>query len=65
MSEFITVTGLAQLLADYPDRAPEGLAKKLSDWAAVIIRRSENLWDFPKLGDAPDQWTPLGDSPQK
>ena len=64
MSEFITVTGLAQLLADYPDRAPAGLAKKLNDWAAVVVRRSENLWDFRKLGDAPDQWTPLGDKPQ-
>jgi hypothetical protein len=65
MSEFVTVTGLAHLLADYPDRAPAGLAKKLSDWAAVIIRRSENLWDFRKLGDGPHQWTPIGDSPQK
>ncbi len=64
MSEFVTVTGLAQLLADYPDRAPAGLAKKLNDWAAVVIRRSENLWDFRKLGDAPDQWTPIGDKPQ-
>jgi hypothetical protein len=64
MSEFITVSGLAQLLADYPDRAPAGLAKKLNDWAAIVIRRSENLWDFRKLGDAPDQWTPIGDRPQ-
>lgn len=64
MSEFVTVTGLAQLLADYPDRAPAGLAKKLNDWAAVLIRRSENPWDFRKLGDAPDQWTPLGEKPQ-
>ena len=64
MSEFVTVTGLAQLLADYPDRAPAGLAKKLNDWAAVVIRRSGNLWDFRKLGDAPDQWTPIGDRPQ-
>ncbi len=65
MSEFVTVTGLAQLLADYPDRAPAGLAKKLNDWAAVVIRRSDNLWDFRKYGDAPDQWTPMGDKPQK
>lgn len=64
MSEFVTVTGLSQLLADHPDRAPVGLAKKLNDWAAVVIRRSENLWDFRKLGDAPQQWTPIGDRPQ-
>ena len=64
MSEFLTVTGLAQLLADYPAQAPAGLAKKLNDWAAVVIRRSDNLWDFRKLGDAPDQWTPLGEKPQ-
>lgn len=64
MSEFVTVTGLAQLLAEFPDRAPSGLAKKLNDWAAVVIRRSENLWDFRKLGDDPQRWTPTGDRPQ-
>jgi hypothetical protein len=63
MSEFITVTGLAQLLAEYPARAPAGLAEKLNAWAAVVIRRSANLWDFRKLGDAPDQWTPTGEKP--
>jgi hypothetical protein len=63
MSEFITMTGLAHLLRDYPDRAPAGLAKKINEWADVVIRRSDNLWDFRKLGDAPDQWTPMGDKP--
>lgn len=63
MSEFITVTGLAHLLAEYPDRAPAGLAPKLRDWADVVIRRSANLWDFRKLGDGPDQWTPMGEKP--
>jgi hypothetical protein len=65
MSEFITVTGLAHFLREYPDRAPEGLAAKLNDWAKVVIRRSDNMWDFRKLGDEPDNWTPMGDSPQK
>jgi hypothetical protein len=65
MSEFLTVTGLAHLLAEYPSRAPAGLAQKLNDWAAVVIRRSDNLWDFRKHGDAPNQWTPMGDTPQK
>jgi hypothetical protein len=63
MSEFITVTGLAHLLSEYPASAPAGLAKKLNDWAAVVIRRAANLWDFRKLGDAPDQWTPMGEKP--
>ncbi|TAE78628.1 MAG: hypothetical protein EAZ65_04520 [Verrucomicrobia bacterium] len=65
MSEFLTVTGLSHLLREYPDHAPKGLAKKLNDWAKVLVRRSDNLWDFRKLGDEPDNWTPMGDSPQK
>jgi len=65
MSEFLTITGLAHFLREYPDRAPEGLAAKLNDWAKVLIRRSDNLWDFRKLGDEPNNWTPMGDSPQK
>lgn len=65
MSEFLTVTGLAHFLREYPDRAPKGLAAKLNEWAKVVIRRSDNLWDFRKLGDEPDNWTPMGDSPQK
>jgi hypothetical protein len=65
MSEFLTVTGLAHFLREYPERAPKGLANKLNDWAKVLVRRSDNMWDFRKLGDAPDSWTPMGDSPQK
>lgn len=64
MSEFITVTGLAHLLREYPESAPKGLGKKLNDWASVVIRRADNLWDFRKLDDK-DGWTPMGDSPQK
>jgi hypothetical protein len=63
MSEFITMTGLAHLLEGYPGRAPAGLREKIEAWAAVVIRRSANLWDFRKLGDAPDSWTPMGTAP--
>ena len=65
MSEFITVTGLAHFLREYPDRTPKGLPNKINEWAKVLVRRSENMWDFRKLGDEPDNWTPMGDSPQK
>lgn len=65
MSEFITVTGLSHLLQEFPDKAPVGLAKKLDDWVSVIIRRSDNLWDFRKLDDG-IRWTPMDpSSPQK
>jgi hypothetical protein len=62
MSEFITMTGLAHLLREYPDRAPAGLAAKIDAWADVVIRRSENMWDFRKLDDG-DRWTPMGEKP--
>jgi len=59
MSEFLTATGLAHFLREYPDRAPAGLREKLESWASVVIRRSENLWDFRKLTDGPE-WVPTG-----
>jgi hypothetical protein len=62
MSEWITMTGLAHLLREYPDRAPAGLREKINAWADVVIRRSSNLWDFRKLDDG-DRWTPMGDKP--
>lgn len=64
MSEFLTITGLSHFLREYPERAPAGLKSKINDWAKVIVRRSDNLWDFRKL-DEKDGWTPMGDSPQK
>jgi hypothetical protein len=64
MSEFLTITGMAHFLQEYPDQAPRGLQQKIEDWADVIIRRSNNFWDFRKLDDK-DGWTPMGDSPQK
>ena len=51
MSEFLTLTGLGHFLRVYPDRAPPGLAAKVEAWAKVVLRRSENLWDFRKLDD--------------
>ncbi len=63
MSEFLTITGLSHFLKEYPDRAPKGLAGKINDWAKVVIRRSDNLWDFRKLDDK-DKWTPMGEKPQ-
>lgn len=62
MSEFLTVTGMAHFLQEYPDRAPQGLQKKLEQWAEVVVRRSNNLWDFRKLDDK-DGWTPMGEKP--
>jgi hypothetical protein len=62
MSEFITVTGLAHFLRQYPDRAPAGLAGKINAWTKVVFRRSANLWDFRKLDDGA-KWTPMGEKP--
>lgn len=63
MSEFITMTSLAYMLKQYPDRAPAGLKAKIDAWADVVIRRSDNMWDFRKLDDK-DQWCPTGNLPQ-
>lgn len=63
VGEFVTMTGLAHLLAAHPDRAPAGLREKINQWADVVIRRSDNAWDFRKLGDEPDQWVPTGPKP--
>lgn len=62
MSEFITMTGLAHLLREYPVRAPAGLKEKINAWAAVVVRRADNLWDFRKLDDG-SRWTPMGEKP--
>jgi hypothetical protein len=63
MSEFITMTSLAYILNQYPERAPVGLKQKIADWADVVIRRSDNMWDFRKLDDK-DAWCPTGTLPQ-
>ncbi|MCX6309122.1 MAG: hypothetical protein NTY32_09955 [Bacteroidia bacterium] len=64
MSEFITMTSLAYMLKQYPDRAPKGLKEKINAWADVMIRRSDNMWDFRKLDDK-NAWCPTGNTPQQ
>lgn len=64
MSEFITMTSLAYMLKQYPDKAPKGIKEKMNAWADVVIRRSDNMWDFRKLDDK-DQWCPTGNTPQE
>jgi hypothetical protein len=61
MSEHLTMTGLSFMLKEYPERAPEGLEQKILDWAAVMIRRSENMWDFRKLTDD-GAWVPYDET---
>jgi hypothetical protein len=64
MSEFVTMTGLANFQRLYPNQAPAGLAAKINEWVQIMIRRSDNLWDFRRLDDA-DGWTPMEAHPQK
>ena len=59
MSEHVTMTGLALMLKEYPQRAPRGLKEKIEQWQQVMIRRSANMWDFRKLSDS--QWVPTGE----
>ncbi|HEY5792284.1 MAG TPA: hypothetical protein VIS74_03235, partial [Chthoniobacterales bacterium] len=61
MSEHITIPGMVYFLQTYPDRAPKGLREKIEEWAAVAVRRSQNLWDFRKLDDG-DGWVPKGEA---
>ncbi|TKG95443.1 hypothetical protein EYV94_08350 [Puteibacter caeruleilacunae] len=59
MSEHLTMTGLSFMYTQYGDSAPEGLKEKIEEWAQVMLRRSNNLWDFRKLDDG-DNWAPTG-----
>lgn len=56
MSEHKTITGLVWLQQNYPKYAPEGLKRKLEQWADVAIARSDNLWDFRRY-DLGDHWS--------
>jgi hypothetical protein len=58
LSEHITMTSLAAFQQLHPHKVP-GLRRKIQDWARVMVRRSENMWDFRKLTDD-GQWTPSG-----
>ncbi|MFH5884503.1 hypothetical protein ACG2F4_09340 [Halalkalibaculum sp. DA3122] len=60
-SEHVTLTALVHMLREYPEAAPEGLQQKITEWAEIVISRSDNMWDFRKLSD--DQWVPTGSAP--
>lgn len=60
LSEHITMTSLAAFLQLCPDESPKGLKKKIQDWVKIVLRRSDNMWDFRKLTDD-GQWTPSGE----
>jgi hypothetical protein len=56
MSEHRTIPSLVWLLQKYPNQAPAGLKEKITDWAKVAVKRSENLWDFRRYDDG-EHWT--------
>ncbi|RYD67525.1 MAG: hypothetical protein EOP83_02655 [Verrucomicrobiaceae bacterium] len=51
MSEHRTIPNLVWLLQRYPDSAPAGLKEKITAWAEVAAKRSNNLWDFRRFND--------------
>lgn len=55
MSEHRTIPHLVWLLKKYPDQAPAGLKEKISAWAEVAVKRSDNLWDIRRFDDG-DHW---------
>lgn len=63
MSEHITLEALGYFLEIYPEQAPPGILEKIERWSEVMIRRSNNMWDFRKYRDPKDttgilnQWT--------
>ncbi|WP_343746440.1 hypothetical protein [Chitinophaga sp.] len=48
MSEHMLMSGLAVYLLRYKDQAPAGLQGKIEQWADIMVRRSDNAWDFRK-----------------
>jgi hypothetical protein len=56
MTEFKTMTGLVWFLQHHADRAPAGLRQKITDWAQVMVSRSDNEWDFRRY-NLGDHWT--------
>lgn len=57
MSEHMTMRAFAYFQNNFPDRAPQGLKEKVTEWAKVAISRSDNYWDFRKYSDDED-WVP-------
>ncbi|MCW1925297.1 discoidin domain-containing protein [Luteolibacter arcticus] len=56
MSEHRTIPNLVWLLQRYPNHAPAGLKEKITAWAEVAAKRSDNLWDFRRFDDG-KHWT--------
>lgn len=52
MNEYVTLQNLGYFLQQYPNKCPKGLAKKITDWAKIIVLRGNNLWDFRKYSDS-------------
>lgn len=57
MSEHMTMRAFAYFQNKFPDRAPSGLNEKVTEWAKVVVSRSDNYWDFRKYSDDED-WVP-------
>jgi hypothetical protein len=56
MSEHRTVPGLVWFLQNHPEKAPAGLKEYIASWADIVIRRSDNMWDFRRF-DLEQHWT--------
>lgn len=56
MSEHRTIPNLVWLLRRYPQHAPAGLTEKITAWARVAAKRSDNLWDLRRY-DETAHWT--------
>ncbi|WP_298484576.1 discoidin domain-containing protein [uncultured Maribacter sp.] len=59
MSEHITMRAFAYFYHQYPDKAPKGLENKITQWAEVMLSRSNNMWDFRKYTND-KEWAPIG-----
>ncbi len=59
MSEHITMRAFAYFYNQYPNKAPKGLQEKVTQWAKVMLSRSNNMWDFRKYTDN-KEWAPIG-----
>ncbi|MCL6260837.1 discoidin domain-containing protein [Aquiflexum sp. TKW24L] len=57
MSEHMTMRAFAYFQNNFPDKAPQGLKDKVTEWAKVVVSRSDNYWDFRKYSDDED-WVP-------
>jgi hypothetical protein len=49
VSEHMTMRSFAYFQNKFPDRAPNGLNEKVTEWAKVVVARSDNYWDFQKI----------------